>query len=112
MFCLAATSSHITYNLGITAAAAAAHPPNTSFEFHEHPRRIQSNSSRTTAAASAAAAQQQRTSHRLIYSGGTPVFCVLPFKLATPSGFGVIYTLKGNLVPGTNCIAINNLPAM
>ena len=51
MFGLAATSSHIAHNLGITAAAAAAHTPKTSFESQKHPRTIQRNSSGKTAAA-------------------------------------------------------------
>lgn len=51
MFGLAATASHIPHNFGITAAAAAAHTPKTSFESQKHPRTIQRNSSGKTAAA-------------------------------------------------------------
>ena len=36
--------------------------------------------------------------YRLIYTGGTPVFCVHCFQLATPPGFQVNRIPKGNPV--------------
>ena len=79
MFGLAATTSHIACGFGITAAAG--HPPNAFFEIQKHPPIMQSNISGTTGAA--AAVQQQRTSHRPIYTGGTPVVCVLCYPFST-----------------------------
>lgn len=78
----AATSSHIVHSLGVPAAVrvAAAHAPNFCFEFQKHPPRIQSQQQSTTAAVH----QQKRTLCRPICTGGTPLFCVPPFQLATP----------------------------